>query len=206
MINQTIGTITLAFITTRVNTPIMSSFVPATFTGLPDRSTKTKSNSLCDVDPKGFAHIDSAANWVPRGMKVGFMNGLILGTIVPIIGNVIGAVVGMLAGIVIGIAVAFVCGIARAIFPHSRNRQNRERVLATLTIVFPLLLITVTDTTTWWLWLPALPGVLHAVAAGTPEAGDVYTGDISDNRKMFVYFIPLISAVVIGLGFAIVKS
>ncbi len=144
---------------------------------------------------------DSPSFWVLRGILVGLTLGASAGSVYPIIGTGIGAVVGTVAGLAIGVATAIIALVTRYSFPAGPAAvQLRERIACVMVIWMPLLAF---RDLAMLLAAPAVIGTIHALAAGTPARGALYSGNVSRARKMICKGLPLTMLTIIGVGWGV---
>jgi hypothetical protein len=163
---------------------------------IPQTGTPQSERTAPVVRPSDSIH------WGSRGVLVGLVYGTAAGSVFPVTGNVVGAVVGVVVGMCFGLLMAGIAAVTRHLLPVSHGEtETRERrmviillVVASLVIAFrfggPLVS------------LPALPGIIHSVIAGTPTRDLPYSGDVSPRRRRLLKHIPLVVALVMVCAFA----
>jgi hypothetical protein len=141
------------------------------------------------------------AYWLSRGAMVGLALGASAGSIIPILGTAIGAVGGTAAGCAIGLVMTIVASATRNQFPAEPGTVERRETLACLvTIWIPVLVF---RDAAALLAIPAALGSIHALAAGTPIDGKVYTGNVSVLRQRICKLLPVAILLVIAFGWTV---
>jgi hypothetical protein len=171
-------------------------------------NTDVATPASCSLQPPGALAVEAAADsayWIARGLLVGLALGASAGSVVPLLGTVIGAVLGALFGFTIGLATALFATVTRRLFPAGPSKlEVRERIACLVVIWSPLPLLFIGRTFTSSDLIALVPmglGSIHAIAAGTPVAGAIYTGKVSKTRSQTCKLLPLVVLLLVAVGF-----
>jgi hypothetical protein len=141
----------------------------------------------------------SSALWISRGLLVGLLFGAGFGSFVPFLGTVVGGGLGLIAGLGLGVIIAILSAITRNVAPRSPGTtSDRERIIAIITIVSCATLISAQMNRggAMFLWLAALPGIIHAALANPPVDGAIYTGVVSERLARILRALPVVITVI----------